>query len=819
MADVVNVDFLRKIKERPGKQAAKLQESGESLAARQDFEVRWKKIEFLQGKLSEAFIGKDDDEVNNNVAEILNKATGFSSIEEINQSMSEHDALPVRDKILGSAKYTQLADFRDILPEAMFLMLGDKVNWTQHLSVAEVDQWLPPALKGLGEEMMYHIVQDVELAGVLTASDQILATTSFKSAAEVAGHVRLLDLQLEQVVAMSRDYPGFIEEKSMVVSYLSYKETEAKKVLHEFSRSESVEIPETLEEQLKMARESLDHLEDSGQRMGDIMTTDQSTVLIAMLLDRNGVVEQDVTEEIKARLHLHYLYPQMYSAGGFLNPQIPNSIPNALQAALGAESEINRIDLLFFLKYQKDGQAAENLKNQSNGLNVAKYWNKLMDINYGDNYARKLYEIYNKDGFMEELMKNDKFWKKNHIDPKEYFAAEKNGFLIPLSDGPMVKAEKYGTGNEKQTYMYDPDEVRKEIVRMYLLKDVSTENKTLEARGLALANKLMIATGENATMNSAFAGHDDLAELILTYANFIDRLGKSKTTGSWRAMRAIPSIATTWLRAISKRRDGGKGDEINVTGPLYAEDINVDALRLPKGSEYFYYTAIMMKKLIPVMQSLMAERVKEDQVMNNEFWSGMADCINKVAKYPSRVVEAVRDRDGNPKRYTRAEVTNHLVDAEILSDVILGECPINYTDNQQKAFYAQKEARFKELLVEGMVDLWAGQPEGGMTMTNLDRLGEILTRGNIKSEDGKDLGYFLTEKQWNNIRNAYVDDISLNVEGEIKRSGQAQIEKESNLLENLKKSKGGMAIAGLSRVPKATTSLVRRTIKGKGKKR
>ncbi len=638
---------------------------------------------------------------------------------------------------------------------------------------------LKTELRGLGQCLLDSGVTDSKLINVL---DMIQM--------ELGGNLRDNDPAYysqkvaEIVRVVIREWPEEDDweskpksEAKMLITYLSSIAGGAKELAES---AERVVIPEDEKSQLKIARGALDYIEDSGLRFGDLLVSRESTMLIN--LSSSEIVSPEVKREINARLHLHYLYPLMYGAGGFMDSKIQGSIPNALQRAYDDKSELSMFDMTFFLR---DG---------ANGMEVGHFWDELMDINYGGSYKKIVDNILNPSNatFINELLADTSFWEKNGIDDPTEYLSKKFGKVSSdsLNEGSMFFR------NEKSNYQYDSDDVRKQIVRKYLVSQMAGD-KSLLSKGIELADKLIVATGEDATMNAAFAGHNDLAELILTEANIYDRKSKGKTIGSRRAMKSLVSLTPTWLRAIS--------DE-DAIGPIHCKEIDFDKMREPKGSEYYYYTAILMKKTVPYQQTVMEEGVDLKAVLSNPFWKGLYDQINKVAKYPSVIVDAKRGSSPGkevlgsgssaitidiPGPVLRDSSGNEILDIVLLSQdgsvdmsrsgimsmpVKPDRPPKNSSratmDAYEKAMKAysvekkilayRKEFRLREIVVEGIAHLSASRPELGMSVTQFRQLGTILVREMVLRDDkGVEIkASFLKRSQWNNIYEAYKKGIS-----------------------------------------------------------
>lgn len=774
----VNTTPPKKIKNREMHTVAKIA-PGEIKTPNKEINSWWSKIDSITEKLKLAVTG-GDTEVELRTQTVLVDETGDRTVSELNLFLKEFEVMDLTERTKHREEYDRAMEYRTLLPQAIYLMVEDGPGWDMAISAQDVDDWLPPALKGLGAEVVGTLVGNEELRGILDEMDQIVANTFFASPIDVEGYVSRLNLQMQNMLSINSDEPGFIDEKSKVGAYLQYKRNQAQVVLEGFSESDRVIIPVESDRQLEMARKALNYLEDADFRMGDLPVMRETNTLIALLLSEKVTVE--VQKEISARLHLHFLYPLMYNAGGFLNPQLPNSIPNALQSALGGHNELGRVDMLFFLK--SDGH----------GLDVRDMWDEQMKINYKDGYINLINTILNSPSsrkFLEEMKGDTRFWEKHQLDPNEYLSFEKDCFGVSKKDA-MVPGSKY-FGEEMMTFQFDSDEIRKEVVKRYVISQSKYKemNRGDLSRGFDLAKKLIVATGEDASMNAAFAGHHDLSEIALTEANSRDRQSKGKTIGSDRAIRALPTIATTWLRAIS-----GK----DIRGPLYTKDINVDAIRLPKGSEYFYYTAIMLKKLIPYQQAIMAETFKVSDLLNMDYWKGLYDAVNKVAKYASVVVEPVRDANGMP---VRERSTNLVIDGrEMLSDTLLGEPPTGASKEEKARFYKKKEDRLKEIAAEGIVHIFSTKSEIPMTKTELEQLGELLTREIILDDDGRKVGTFLNAKQWKSIFDEYQDEITGHVVEGVRRARQIADEKAQSFKENLLgATKIGGAFRAVGKIP------------------
>lgn len=618
-------------------------------------------------------------------------------------------------------------------------------------TVVEEILGLDSHLNGIGEVIISSAITDKDVLDTLDLMQMTINRNGANN--DPTYYSRWVDKFVK--IAQTSNNPNIMDDVEMVISYLSS--------LEGGSRSERIVISDKEPQQRMVANECLSFIENAGLRFGDLLATNQCRILLEYLDSEK--VTGNIKREIKARLHLHYAYPLIYGAGGFMDPKISGSIPNALQRIFDDKNELSYADMTFFLR---DG---------SNGMKVDYFWNELMKINYGDGYIKVVNEILRDQDFLKQMVSDNNFWNEFGINnPSDYFSKTFGGLKDEsLNPGSLAFRE------EKSNYQYDSDEVRKKIVDKYLVSKVgSGDDLNKLNKGLELANKLIVATGENATMNSAFAGHDDLAELVLTEPNTYDRKSKGKTIGSRRVMRSLISLTPTWLRAISNK---------DVMGPLMTGDINYEAMRNPKGTEYFYYTAILMKKTIKYQQAVMQEAIQLRDITSQPYWKDLYDSINKVAKYPSMVIDAKRDQNGNVIRGDDgSEILDVVYNTDGSIDLARSNVMImfpepkpiapptqvatrqdmnNYNkvleayELRKKDFYSKKESRLRELLVEGIVHLNAMNIELGMTATDLTVLGEILKR-NVVIRD--DIGHnssvqFLTEKQWKGIYNAYIDAI------------------------------------------------------------
>ena len=760
----------------------------EAKGARQEVGNWWKDVEKVSENLTSASV-RPDYEIK--VGEILNNLSGFSSIVEMRQFIDIYEGEKLAFKAANRQKYEKALESTSLVSQGVFLMVEDQVGWNSSISVDDIEEWLPMPLKGLGEAIVNNLVSDVDLKTTLDGLDTIKRNTRFTSKGQVNHYLRVLDSEIQRVSGLNEGVnsdQNFYEEKSRVLIYLQHKINQGEDIMDGLDDEDRIEVPDDIGLQYEKSRDAIGYIEDSGFKFGDILVSRQTNLLIKFLGDEK--VKPEVKREISARIHLHGIYQGMYGAGGFLDSRIPGSIPNVLQHAYDNQGELSMGDMTFFLR---DG---------SNGMNVQHFWDRLMDINYGNEYARLFDTIGVNSDFCKKVYEDKEFWIRQGVNREDYFLKDSaNHGKIIRGDNLMVGGGSLNEGSEyyrqeASNYQYDSDIVRKEIVKKFLLSEVSGD-KALLSKGLELADKLIVATGEDATMNAAFAGHHDLAELILTEANTYDRKSKGKTTGSRRALRPLVSLTPTWLRAISDR---------DAMGPLKCKDINFSALGKPKGSEYFYYTAILMKKTIPYQKVMMEEVVDVKSIGQNPFWKDLYDQVNKVAKYPSIIVDAKRgpspgkidlanDKD-NPlyvdipgpvlRDVNGAEILdvvirdNGSVDMEnsnIMSIVKKPNKPAESAPNDIQEAYKtsmekykrdvkimayRKEMRLRELVVEGIAHLSASRPEVGMSITQFKQLGAVLTREmKIREDKGHEYSAsFLTKSQWENIYNAYSKGIT-----------------------------------------------------------
>lgn len=746
----------------------------EARGPRQEVDNWWKDVERVTESLT---IASQQPNYETRVSDILRDQSGFGTVTEIYQFIDTYESGTLAYKAANRSKYEKALESTSLVSQSVFLMVEDQVGWSSAISVDDIEEWLPVPLKGLGEAIVNNLVSNTDLRTSLDGLDTITRSTRFTSRGQVQAYVRTLDSELRRVSSMEPEDDAdqnFYEERTRVMVYLQHKANISADILERLDDDDRVEIPENKDKQLDIARGAMDYIEDSGFKFGDLLVSRQSTLLIVYLSSEN--VSSEVKREISARLHLLGIYQGMYGAGGFMDPKIHGSIPNVMQNAYDNQAELSMADMTFFLR---DG---------SNGMEVGHFWDELMDINYGDGYIRKIDEILGDTVFVKGMKEDVEFWKKFGINPEEYFS--KNGFGS-LSTESLNPGSVYFRG-EKCNFQYDPDVVRKQIVRRYLISKTGGD-PILLSRGLELADRLIVATGEDATMNAAFAGHHDLAELILTEANTYDRKSKGKTIGSRRAMRSLVSLTPTWLRAISDR---------DAMGPLKCKDIDFDAMGQPKGSEYFYYTAILMKKTIPYQRAIMEEGIDLKTFLQNPTWKDLYDQINKVAKYPSIIVDAKRGPSPGKDPVTGFDIPGPVLrdksGAEILDIVFLPDGSVDmarsnilsmptrpsrpprgasastqeaYKESmrlygkKKKEMAYRKEYRLRETIVEGIAHLSASRPELGMSITQFRQMGTLLVREMVLRDDEghRMTTSFLTRSQWDNIYEAYRKGVSESV--------------------------------------------------------
>ncbi len=217
----------------------------------------------------------------------------------------------------------------------------------------------------------------------------------------------------------------------------------------------------------------------------------------------------------------------------------------------------------------------------------------------------------------------------------------------------------------KSNYSLDVNAARKAIVEKYWKEKIKAEgvhkdNYSLN-KGLELAKKILIATGEESVFNAAFAGHDDFAELILSEAKTVDSLAKMKPGASREAMKEVISFMRTWLRQLAGDHDG-----VDVLEPIKFKDIDIFKLNEPKSGIYFYYTALLPKKVIPVQNFLMTEMITPKEV-NVEVLKKLYDGIDKIVKYGQSIItkEGTKEKktvfhDKKDPKYNVPEVKRQL---------------------------------------------------------------------------------------------------------------------------------------------------------------
>jgi hypothetical protein len=561
-----------------------------------------------------------------------------------------------------------------------------------------IDNALPDRLKGLGEFIVKNVVDNSILLDKITRFDKKLK--NWERMGEVLGDIKereynlyynelyeLLDSggipgsdedQLIMVLAgVTERIKNLRQEKDVVVSKKEMKEDDVGDARPDKNVVKDIRA---WEETRKMPENEVDQLMIIRSIMEEVLGNPRSLTWSSHNRLLNHFAEQtsfdSVKKEVNAFLHRKHQWSEIFAAGGLLGANKNLSIENATEKVHSGsdflKDEMSKDDLSFYLK------------EGANGLPVAKMFNALSKIGYNhrrpnpkdgdsakDFYDRLLKEIQEKveggtpdTDFLNYL--EGRSIDINYIKDKK-FVEKGIGFV-----NPNYGLEKYACIN----WWNDGDILRKSIVQEYLVYKEANElrNKDdLRARlesgnrkfkknynesdpgsrddeyqfmarhAFLVAKEVLEAYNEDSIYNIAYAGHDDNAEAARfqsaiqdyqTYNPDQDEYKKLKTVGPLIFGQKVISTHTTFLRSIA-------GEDLKLRmgaydGPLTAEMININLVDDAKSNLYFWNTALIGKKIVPLWNELMASSYDRENVVGRnapKWWGSMYDAIDKMISY------------------------------------------------------------------------------------------------------------------------------------------------------------------------------------------
>lgn len=471
-----------------------------------------------------------------------------------------------------------------------------------------VDDRLPDALKGLGENVVENEIGIPEVTNRLKMLDKVRGRVKGRVGQEgLRKQVETAVMDL-QVLDVPTDQEGQLQT---VLSFLNNEaaalagETEMpegdRRVYLEGRRSSrggimEGEIPNSPEEQLSQVRGVLDRLEASNRDTMDYALATQVHYLESL----RTMLAPEVVREMDARISLIDCYVWMKRANGWIEqpPGGGTTIGQAAGVATERNHDLDREKINFFLN------------GSANGLHVARAWDLLQDANYFYLDRRQ----GNGGGVLQEGLVSKVYRKyRSEIRDREGFL--RRDLEVRLDDDPSL-------GNVETNYYSDPNYERREYVRRYLVEEMGG---TPEARkALQLAERLVVATAESSVFNrSSMTGNDQLSEMIglRGYRKGRERPGRNR--GPQIHLDEISGFGNSWLRSQSAER--GKG---RVSQPFYARDI--DFSKIGEGNYLYYYSVLVSAKWHPLRELLLDREPDPKKIANLNFLQRAVDYFNKA---------------------------------------------------------------------------------------------------------------------------------------------------------------------------------------------
>lgn len=596
------------------------------------------KIDDVANKVNEILkIDPIDDLAKN---KIYNKAgdlvdglkVGASDVEEMNSVLVDQSKTDKQKEIMT----TNL----EILAKGTFIAMQyggnqEMVDLLGRGSATEIDNALPKPLSGLGERILTNVFSNEQVLGVLKELDQKALEDGWKLMPPTREEKRaVLETYARNLARLDSAIPEGHPERNELEMALSYIQTELldlregtntlkKETIDKIEVDDeggTREISTNPEKQLALARSLLDVLEDRGQKPGDIDAARTIEALDLLFLDPK--VNKKVKLEIDSRKRLRFIAAVMGAANGTMSEQARNSVDTALAEMDATSLHLTTEHLRFFFQ-GKDGLSKS----------TAKAWDEFQNINIGRGK-----DIVNPDGsitkvgsyhdILVEINNDADFCKKNGIDK---WPNSRRVAFLNAGTNPALGKNGYWE-DEYDNYFTDSNMERRRLVNAFLAKKIKRELKVTEyeaTRGVSLAWDLVRGTQEEVIFNVALAGHHDLTELLLTKDNTLDLMSKGKSVGPLTSMDKIVSVAPTWLRFLSNR---------TVFGKLYSKDINVDNADNPKSDEVYWYSAIVKRKILLVVNAMRNEQPKPDEI-NSGTLKSLGEQMGKLAKYPSVILD------------------------------------------------------------------------------------------------------------------------------------------------------------------------------------
>ncbi len=325
----------------------------------------------------------------------------FSDIREIDAVLNNENEFILDDYIrnkyvegndLGRGKKADLLVIKDQLGRWFCDAIrdsGDETNRTVlgTLNAYKIENLLPMGATGLGVDIVINVSNDVLIRkalkqvcaidmkkGSLGERENIDGFSSIETKKNSMGEIKRI---IEKITGDNKRYlegdNNYRTEVDGLVRLLNERVVKYDRLIAHQEKvgryGEQIPTePERVGERLLYARKLLDYVEDSGSPPGSLNIMDQCTRLFEM--SRLDSVEQEIKDEIHARLHLAFMFYHMHAAGGLLNNR-GQSIEDAHEKGYADGMLLDKITMDFLLK------------NGANGLPVAECWDAIEELNFG----------------------------------------------------------------------------------------------------------------------------------------------------------------------------------------------------------------------------------------------------------------------------------------------------------------------------------------------------------------------------------------------------------------------------------------------------
>lgn len=403
----------------------------------------------------------------------------FESISQINEKLNEGGPLASRytreDGTMGDKEY--LEGLKDTLGFCFYEAIQDskvganiKILGTLHTH--RVDRLLPVSMVGMSDNVVINAARDPFLREQIRSICLLDRDKKFRLLSIHGGFSDIetkkqLQSDITKIVEkitgdrrMGSD-TSYTSEASRIRAWLLERNKVYQQLIdrqERIGRGGREMLPDDKEGRLKYARGLLDYVEDSGYPPGSLSVMDQCTALYQM--QRSEMVEEEIKDEIHARLHLAYMYYHMHAAGGLLNNR-NQSIEDAHEQGFKEGMLIDKRTLDWLIK------------NGANGHPVAECWNAIEDLNFGwengiktkdnDSYFRLLAKMVGIDIDKVRYKNGDResniLWNESSVANKPLTVDNDEGkFLLTMKNNGLKFLGVKGELSD-ETYLAKWDEI------------------------------------------------------------------------------------------------------------------------------------------------------------------------------------------------------------------------------------------------------------------------------------------------------------------------------------------------------------------------